>query len=99
LFLQLLSRGSADVRALLVAVTRSWEAATTIEAARIVAMLATETSAREASAVRDSAALRVEDAEFRAALAEREAVERLSRVDAENAMALASAREDAECVI
>jgi hypothetical protein len=44
----------------------------------------------------DSAALRVEDAEDWATLAEREARERVSRVEEENAMALASAHEDAE---
>jgi hypothetical protein len=45
LFLQLLSKGSAGVSALLVEVTRAWEAATTAEAAHAV-----ETSAWMAAA-------------------------------------------------
>jgi hypothetical protein len=46
--------------------------------------------------MRDSAALRVKDAEDRATLVEREALERVSRVEAENTTTLASARGDAE---
>jgi hypothetical protein len=44
LFLQLLSWGSADVPMLLVEVTRAWEAAAIAEAARVLAVLAVETS-------------------------------------------------------
>jgi hypothetical protein len=44
LFLQLLSWGSADVPMLLVEVTRAWEAAATAEVARVLAVLAVETS-------------------------------------------------------
>jgi ketosteroid isomerase-like protein len=44
----------------------------------------------------DSAALRVKDVEDWAALVEREALERVSRVKAENATVLASAHEDAK---
>jgi hypothetical protein len=46
--------------------------------------------------VQDSATLRVKDAKDQAALAEREALERVSSVEAENATPLASTREDAE---
>jgi hypothetical protein len=72
-------------------VTWVWE-----EAACAAAMLVVETSAREATAARDSATLHVKDADDRATLVEREALERLSRVEAENATTLASTREDAE---
>jgi hypothetical protein len=51
-------------------------------------MLDAEISAREASAARDSATLRDKDVEDQATLAERVALERMSRV--ENAMTLAS---------
>jgi hypothetical protein len=47
----------------------------------------------------DSTTLRVKDAEDRAALGEREARERVSRVEAKNAMALASVPEDAEGLV
>jgi hypothetical protein len=62
LFLQLLSRGSADVPTLLAEVTREWEAA----AAAVV--LAAKTLDQEAAAARDNATLCVKDAEDRAAL-------------------------------
>jgi hypothetical protein len=52
---------------------------------------AAETSTYEAAVARDSAALRVMDAEDQATL-----VERVSRVEVENVAALASTREDAE---
>jgi hypothetical protein len=48
---------------LLTEVTQVWEAATTAEAAHIVAMLEAETSVREAAMVWDSAAFRVNDVE------------------------------------
>jgi hypothetical protein len=51
---------------------------------------------REASMAWDNATLCVNDAEDWAALVEREALERVSRVEVENAMMLASAHEDAE---
>jgi hypothetical protein len=73
LFLQLLSRVNMDVPELLAEVTRAREAATTAEAACIVAMLVVETSAWEASVARDSTTLRVKDAENQAALAETKA--------------------------
>jgi hypothetical protein len=45
---------------------------------------------------RDSTTLHVNDVEYQATLAEREALERVSRSRVENAMALASTREDTE---
>jgi hypothetical protein len=57
-------------------------------------MLAVETSAQEAAAAQDNATLRVKNAEDWDALAEREALERVLRVEVDNAMVLASACED-----
>jgi hypothetical protein len=94
LFPQLLSQGSVDVPALLVKVTQAWETAVATEAACAMAMLTIEDSALEAVAAQDSAALYVKDAEDRATLPKREALERVSRVEVENATVLASARED-----
>jgi hypothetical protein len=59
-------------------------------------MLITETSTWDVVTARDSTALRVKDAEDRAALAEREPLERVSRAEAVNATTLASACEDVE---
>jgi hypothetical protein len=59
-------------------VTRACEAITAVEAAHTVAMLATGTSTREAAETQGSANLRIKDAEDQAALAEREALERVS---------------------
>jgi hypothetical protein len=98
LFLQLLSRDSADVPTLLAEGTWVQEAITATEVARVTAMLAADTSAREAAAAWDSATLRVKDAEDRATLAEREALERVSRAEIENAAELASTHEDAEVI-
>jgi hypothetical protein len=95
-FLLFLSRGSADAPVLLAEVTRVWDTTTTAKAARATAMLVGETSAQEAVAVQDSATLRVQDAEDQATLVKREALERVLRAKAENATALASAREDVE---
>jgi hypothetical protein len=72
-FLQFLSRGSADVPALLVEVSREREAATTMEVAHVAMVLATKTFAQEAAAAHDSTTIRVKDAKDRAALVEREA--------------------------
>jgi hypothetical protein len=91
-----LSRGSADAPVLLAEVTRVWDTTTTAKAARATAMLVGETSAQEAVAVQDSTTLRVKDAEDQATLVKREALERVLRAKAENATALASAREDVE---
>jgi hypothetical protein len=84
------------VPALLAEVTLVQEATAAMEAARVAVVLATEASAREAAAVWDSAALRVEEVEGRATLAEREVLPRVLRVEVETTVALASAREDAE---
>jgi hypothetical protein len=59
-------------------------------------MLITETSTWDVVMARDSTALRVKDAEDRAALAEREPLERVLRAEAVNATALASTCEDVE---
>jgi hypothetical protein len=96
LFPQLLSQGSVDVPVLLAKVTWAQEVATATEATRVTAMLAAETSTREAVAVWDGSALCVNDAEDCATLAVREALERVSRAEAENAATLASTHEDAK---
>jgi hypothetical protein len=59
-------------------------------------MLNAEASTREAATTRDSATLHVKDTEGWAALAEREALERVSRAEVENATTLASVCEDAK---
>jgi hypothetical protein len=59
-------------------VTRARETITAVEAARAAAVLAAETSTREAAMVWDSANLRIKGAEDWAALVEREALERVS---------------------
>jgi hypothetical protein len=84
---------------LLAEVTRAWEVAAAAEAARSMAMLAVETLAREASAAWNIVAFHVKDAEDRAFLVVREVLERMSRVETENAVPLAFAHEDAECLI
>jgi hypothetical protein len=84
------------VLALLAEVTRAQETATTVEVTCDVAMLTAEASAREAVEAWDSTAIHVKDVEDRATLAEREALERVSRAKVENAMALASSCEDAK---
>jgi hypothetical protein len=58
-------------------------------------VLFTETSAREAVAAWDGTTLCIKDVEDRAALAEREALERVSQAEVENSAALASIHEDA----
>jgi hypothetical protein len=84
------------VPTLLVEVAQERETIVTVEATSVAAMLAAETSAREAAMAQDSAALQVKDVEAWASLAEREALERVSRVEGNNVMVLASSREDAE---
>jgi hypothetical protein len=96
LFPQLLSQGGMDVPALLAEVTWMWEAATAVEVVRAIAMLTTKTSTWDFVVAQDSVALHVTDAKDWATLIEREALERVSREEAENAMTLASTREDAE---
>jgi hypothetical protein len=56
-----------------VEVTRAREAAAIAEAARVVMVLAAETSAQEATVAWESTATLIRDAEDRATLAEREA--------------------------
>jgi hypothetical protein len=99
LFLQLLSLGGEDVYTLLVEVTRVWETSIAVEAARVTEMLTAETSAWDFVAAWDSATLRVKDVEDRAALAKREALERVLRAEVEHATALASAHEDADGLV
>jgi hypothetical protein len=84
------------VPALLVEVTQAWVAAAAAKAARVAVVLAIEPSAQEVAAARCSDALRVKDAEDQATLGKREALERVSRVESENAVALAFACEDAK---
>jgi hypothetical protein len=75
------------------------EAITAVEATHTVAILTTETSAREAAMAQDSTNLHIKGAEDRAVLEEREALERVSRAEAENSAALSSARADAEDLV
>jgi hypothetical protein len=62
-------------------------------------VLAADTSTQEAAAAWGSTVIHVKDAEDQAGLMEREARERVSRVEAENTAALASAHEDAEGLV
>jgi hypothetical protein len=96
LFPQLLCWGSLDVPAVLAEVTRAQEVAAAAEAACVTAMLVVDTSTREAAVVQDNTTLCVKGVKDRAALAEREALERVLWAEVENAMALASCCEDAE---
>jgi hypothetical protein len=84
---------------LLAEVARVLEEAAVVEVAHVMAALAAETSAQEATAALDSTALHVEDADDQTALVEREALEMVLRVEAENATALVSAHEDAEGLV
>jgi hypothetical protein len=82
-----------------VEVTWAWETATAVVATHVAVILAEETSAQEAIASRDSAAIHVMDVEDRAALTERESQDKVSRVEAKNCTVLASTHEDAEGVV
>jgi hypothetical protein len=84
------------VPALLAEVTQVQETAIAVEAACATTMLTAEISAREDVVVRDSATFRVKNAEDWAALAVREALQRVSRVEVENATMLSFAHEDVE---
>jgi hypothetical protein len=53
----------------------------------------------EVTRARDSATILVKDVEDWAALAKREALDTVSRVEVESAAALASAREEAKCLV
>jgi hypothetical protein len=99
LLLQHLSHGSVNLSSLQVEVTRAPEAAAATEVAHVMVVLAAETSAREAIAARDTAAILVKDAEGRAAPVEKVARERVSRVEAESVAMLPSAREEAEGLV
>jgi hypothetical protein len=77
-------------------VTRAQEVAAAAEAACVTTMLVVDTSTREAAVVQDNTTLCVKGVKDRAALAEREALERVLWAEMENAMALASCCEDAE---
>jgi hypothetical protein len=84
---------------LLAEVTRAREAATATEAAHVAAVLAAETSTQEAAVARDITSFCVKDAEDQAILAEGEALERVSRVEAENTAALGSAHEEVKGLV
>jgi hypothetical protein len=75
------------------------ESTTAVEATKAVAVLATEISTQEAAATRDSDVAWVKDAEDCAALIEREARERVSRVEEESTAVLASAHEETESLV
>jgi hypothetical protein len=75
-------------------VTQAVEAAAAAEAAHVLVVLSTKASAQVATTIQDSAALHVKDEEDRATLAEREAWERVSRMEVSNATVLASLREE-----
>jgi hypothetical protein len=87
------------VSALQAEVTRAREVAAAAEAGPVVAVLAAKTSAQEAAAAPDSTTIIIKDAENRAALAKREARERVSRMEAKSAMVLAFVREEAEGLV
>jgi hypothetical protein len=70
-----------------------------VKTARVTIVLTTKTSAQEATVAWDSIAILVKDAEDRATLAEREARERVSRVEAENAVTLTSSHEEVEGLV
>jgi hypothetical protein len=82
--------------AMLAEVTRAWVVATAMDSSHVMTLLATKTFTQDAAASQDSAALCAKDMEDWATLAEREALERVLRVEVANAATLASAREDAE---
>jgi hypothetical protein len=75
-----------NVSALQAKVTQAWKAAAAAEATCVTPVLATVTSAQEAIVAR-------------AALVEREAQERVLRVEVESTMVLASAREEVEGLV
>lgn len=79
--------------------TRAREGAATSEAARITKVHAVETSVQEVVAAWDSTTVHIRDTEDQAILVEGEAQERMSKVEAKNAVALASAHEDTEGLV
>jgi hypothetical protein len=91
LLLQHLSRDSVNVLTLPTQVKWAWEIATATEATRVMVVLAAETSAQEAIVAQDNVVILVQDVEDRASLAER-----VSRVEAESVVMLASAHKEVE---
>jgi hypothetical protein len=81
-FLHLLSYYSTGMPTLLAEVTQVWEVATAVRATRVLVVLATKIVAKEAAVAWDSTALHIKDVKDRATLVEREAWERVSRVEA-----------------
>jgi hypothetical protein len=94
-----MSRGSVGAPTSQAEVTRAWEPVVAVEAARIMVDLAAETSAQVAGAAWENDTTPFRGAEDWAALAERESQERDSRVEAESAALLASARQEAEGIV
>jgi hypothetical protein len=87
-----------DMPALQAEVTQAQKAALAVEANHIAVVLTIEISAQEAAAAQDSFTIRVKDAEGWATLAKREARERVSRVEADNAVSF-YAHEDPEGLV
>jgi hypothetical protein len=83
---------------LLVEVTQEREVVAAAEVIRVMEH-AVETSAQEAATSRESAMTLVKDAKDQTTLDEREAWERVSRVEVESAAALASPRDEAEGLV
>jgi hypothetical protein len=83
LLLQRLAQCTVDVPGLREEVIRAREPAATVEAARVAAVRAVEASAQEATVAQESATVLVKEAEDQAALVEREARERVSRMEAD----------------
>jgi hypothetical protein len=77
-------------------VIRAWEATVAVEPAHAAMVGTAEASAQEAVAIWDNAVTLIRVAEDWAALAEREARERVSRFEVESAVVLASVRDEAE---
>jgi hypothetical protein len=74
---------------------RAWEAATTMEVVCVAVVRVAEASVQEAATTRESIVALVKE-EDRATLAEREAWERVPRMEAESVTVLASTHGDAE---
>jgi DNA-binding protein len=87
------------VFALQAKVTQAWEAAVATESTHVMVVLTAETSAQVAIVARGRAINLIKDAMDWAALVEREAQERVSRVEAESAAALAYAQDEAENLV
>jgi hypothetical protein len=70
-----------------------------VEADRVAVVLVAETFTQEGTAAQDSATLHIKNAEDRATLVEREALELVSWLEVENSTVLASACEDTEGLV